>query len=133
MHILKRELAKAYRNEELYWRQKSRQKWLRSGNRNSKFFHGAVKGNRARRRIEKLRDINGVFQRSEAAKGQVATDYFWKLLKSSNPQSFQEWFSGFPPSVTAEMNEGLIEKVTVEEVRQAVSRVRPLVPLAPMA
>ncbi|KAG7588150.1 Reverse transcriptase zinc-binding domain [Arabidopsis suecica] len=124
LHILKRELAKAYRNEELYWRQKSRQKWLRAGNRNSKFFHMAVKGNRARKRIEKLRDRNGAFQRSEAAKGEVATEYFNNLFKSSNPRSFQEWFSGFPPSVSAEMNENLIEKVTVEEVRQAVFSIK---------
>ncbi|KAG7537204.1 hypothetical protein ISN44_As13g011240 [Arabidopsis suecica] len=80
--------------------------------------------NRARKRIEKLRNSNGVFQRSEAAKGEVATDYFMKLFKSYNPQSFQEWFSGFSPFVTAEMTESLIEKVIVEEVRQAIFSIK---------
>lgn len=88
VHVLKRELAKAYRSEEAYWRQKSRQKWLRAGNRNSKFFHGSVKGNRARKRIEKLKDVQGILQHSEAAKGEVASVYFNSLFKSSNPQEF---------------------------------------------
>ncbi|KAG7583244.1 Endonuclease/exonuclease/phosphatase superfamily [Arabidopsis suecica] len=124
VHILKKELAKAYRNEEEYWRQKSRQKWLRSGNRNSKFFHGAVKGNRARKRIEKLKDVNGIMMKSEAAKGEVATDYFNNLFKSSNPQSFLDWFSGFPSKVTVDMNESLIAKVTAEEIREAVFSIK---------
>ncbi|KAG7551463.1 Zinc knuckle CX2CX4HX4C [Arabidopsis thaliana x Arabidopsis arenosa] len=124
VHVLKRELSKAYKNEEIYWSQKSRQRWLRSGNRNSKYFHGSVKGNRARKRIEKLKDARGVFQNSEAAKGEVAAEYFNKLFKSSNPHSFQNWFSGFRPRVSADMNESLMAVVSAEEIREAVFSIK---------
>lgn len=124
VHILKRELSKAYKDEELYWSQKSRQRWLRSGNRNSKYFHGSVKGNRARKRIEKLKDARGVFQNSEAAKGEVAAEYFNNLFKSSNPQSFQSWFSGFLPRVYVDMNDSLIAVVSTEEIREAVFSIK---------
>ncbi|KAG7583540.1 Reverse transcriptase zinc-binding domain [Arabidopsis suecica] len=124
IHVLKTELAKAYRNEEEYWWQRSRQKWLRAGNRNSKYFHGSVKGNRARKRLEKLKNVHGIFQSSEAGKGEVAADYFSSLFKSSNPQSFQDWFSGFPSKVSAEMNENLIAKVTSTEIREAVFSIK---------
>lgn len=122
--LVKRDLASAYRQEEKYWKSRSRQKWLRSGNRNSKFFHGFVKSNRARKRIEVLRDENGVLQKSDAAKGEVATAYFEKLFKSSNPVSFQEWFSGFSPKVTEEMNEALIGKVSAQEIREAIFSIK---------
>ncbi|XP_010468497.1 PREDICTED: uncharacterized protein LOC104748579 [Camelina sativa] len=123
--ILKKELARAYYNEEEFWRQKSRKKWLRSGNRNSKFFHSSVKGNREYKRLEQLRDSNGVLKKTEAAKGEVASDCFNHLFKSSNPQSFNQWFSGFPARVSEEMNQSLIEKVSAEEIKEVVFSIDP--------
>ncbi|KAG7573473.1 Endonuclease/exonuclease/phosphatase superfamily [Arabidopsis suecica] len=121
---LKKDLAEAYREEESFWKQRSRQKWLRSGNRNSKYFHASVKGNRSRKRIEKLKDAIGVFQFSEAAKGEVASNYFENLFKSSNPPSFNDWFEGFLPKVTDEMNVRLIARVSKEEIREAAFSVK---------
>ncbi|XP_019084422.1 PREDICTED: uncharacterized protein LOC109125994 [Camelina sativa] len=90
--FLKRELSRAYRDEETYWSQRSREKWMRCGDRNTKFFQASVKGNRSKKRIEKLKDINGYEQFSEAAKGEVACAYFQNLFTSSNPSSFETWF-----------------------------------------
>lgn len=36
------ELAEAYREEEIYWKQKSHDNWLNDGDRNTKYFHGSV-------------------------------------------------------------------------------------------
>lgn len=125
IRVLKKELAVAYREEEQYWHQKSRQKWLRCGNRNSGFFHASVNDNRSRKRIDKLKDHNGIFQRSEAAKGQIAATYFQDLFKSSNPASFSDWFQGFLPKVSEEMNLGLTAKVSAEEIKEAVFSIKP--------
>lgn len=125
---LKRDLAKAYREEETFWKQKSRQKWLRSGNRNSKYFHAAVKDNRQRNMIDKLKDVNGNLQSSEAAKGEVASAYF---DKSSNPSSFQDWFDGLIPRVSASMNEVLLGDVSLQEIKEAVFSIKPSSALGP--
>lgn len=82
----------AYKEEEMYWRQKSREKWLRLGDRNSKFFHLSVKANRARMYLLKLKDKMGQDQCSDAAKAEVAVDYFTELFTTSNPPRMKQSF-----------------------------------------
>lgn len=48
---LKWNLCAAFRDEELYWKQKGRANWLREGDRNTKFFHATTKQRRARNRV----------------------------------------------------------------------------------
>uniref|UniRef100_A0A1J3E4V1 Putative mitochondrial protein n=1 Tax=Noccaea caerulescens TaxID=107243 RepID=A0A1J3E4V1_NOCCA len=98
---------------------------MRGGDRNTKFFHASVKGNRGKKRIEKLMDVNGNFQRSEAGKGEVATTYFQNLFKSSNPRCFNRWFAGFVPKVTEGMNVSLIRMITKEEIKVAAFSIKP--------
>lgn len=95
VRFLKRELARAYRDEETFWSQKSSEKWMRGGDKNTSFFHATVKGKRSKNRIEKLLDVDGIEQKSEAAKGEVACAYFQTLFTSSNPASFANWFRDF--------------------------------------
>lgn len=56
---LKWNLCSAYREEELYWKQKSRVLWLQEGDRNTKFFHAVTKHRRGRNRITKLKNAAG--------------------------------------------------------------------------
>ncbi|CAG7906216.1 unnamed protein product, partial [Brassica rapa] len=44
-------LSKAYKEEELYWRQRSRVQWLQGGDRNSAYFHAVTKGRRSYNRL----------------------------------------------------------------------------------
>lgn len=106
----------AYKEEEMFWRQKSREKWLRLGDRNSKFFHHSVKANRSRSFIVKLKDKYGRDQWSDAAKAEVAIQYFSELFKSSNPPSYEPVFQSMLPKVSEEMNQKLTCKVSQEEV-----------------
>lgn len=85
---MKKELCRAYKEEVLYWGQKSMERWLKYGDRNSNFFHESVKANRAKRMLVKIKNERGVEQWSEAAKAQVATDYFNTLFRSSDPPSY---------------------------------------------
>lgn len=62
----------------------------------------------------------------EAAKGEVAVEYLSNLCKSSNPSSFEAFFCGMAPKVTAEMNADLVARVPDEEIREAVFAIKPL-------
>lgn len=117
---IKKELMLAYREEEMYWRQKSREKWLRLGDRNSKFFHFSVKAARVRNYLRKLKDHLGRDQWSDGAKAEVAIQYFSELFATSNPPSYEPVFQSMLPKVTPEMNRTLTGRVTKEEVREAI-------------
>ncbi|PPR81378.1 hypothetical protein GOBAR_AA39339 [Gossypium barbadense] len=48
-----------YAREESYWAQRSRSKWLREGNRNTRYFHSKAIGRLKKNFIEKLKDMDG--------------------------------------------------------------------------
>ena len=41
--VMRKELDDCLSKEEVYWRQKSREVWLKEGDGNTKFFHNSVK------------------------------------------------------------------------------------------
>ncbi|VVB08598.1 unnamed protein product [Arabis nemorensis] len=51
------ELEKHYRDEELFWKQRSRIQWFKNGDRNSGYIHAATRGKRARKTV--IEDSNG--------------------------------------------------------------------------
>lgn len=125
INFLKSELVKAYKEEEVYWQQRCKEKWATKGDLNTRYYHAAIKFNRARKQIIKLRGDNGQDRFSEEAKGEVASDYFRKMFKSTNGRNFSELFEGFPRRVSPSMNESLSKDVSYEEVKDAVFSINP--------
>ncbi|KAG7593406.1 Reverse transcriptase domain [Arabidopsis thaliana x Arabidopsis arenosa] len=124
LQMLKWELAEAYREEELYWKQKSRERWLKEGDRNTKFFHGSVQRRRVQNRILSLFDDNNLEQFAEGSKGEIAVAYFRKIFSSSTPEGISEALDGMAPRVTEEMNIKLTQPVTSEEIKVAAFSIR---------
>ena len=60
MKRLRMELAEAHKEDERFWRQRSREQWLREGDRNTSYFHNVVKGKKIRNNILMLKDDLGV-------------------------------------------------------------------------
>lgn len=51
MRRLKHDLSRAYYEEEIFWRQRNREEWLREGDINTTYFHNVVKGKKVRSKI----------------------------------------------------------------------------------
>lgn len=100
------ELCSALREEELFWKQKSRATWLREGDKNTEFFHATTKQRRARNRITKLKDVDGSWTLKEAGQKieRAATSYFHKLFSSSNPSEYEEALQYITPQVPIDTN-----------------------------
>ncbi|CAA7043725.1 unnamed protein product [Microthlaspi erraticum] len=82
IYQINKELKSAYKAEEEYWRQRSRQSWLNLGNKNSGYFHAATRGRRARNNISVLEDDQGVAVYDEGKIAEVITSYFEKMFTS---------------------------------------------------
>jgi len=65
---LKSELSIAFREEEVYWRQRSTEKWLHAGEKNIGFFHASVNSTRSKNTHHSLIDDIGIDHFSETEK-----------------------------------------------------------------
>lgn len=53
------ECENLYKQEEIFWRQKSTVQWLKEGERNTRFFYRSAMVNRAHNRISSINDKGG--------------------------------------------------------------------------
>lgn len=82
---IKKDLHQAYKDEERFWRQKSRISLLKEGDRNTTYFQGCTKTCKARNHIISLKDDEGVEQHGEENIAQTVADYFSKLFSNNQP------------------------------------------------
>ncbi|KAB2609074.1 hypothetical protein D8674_012242 [Pyrus ussuriensis x Pyrus communis] len=105
--------------EESYWCQRSRVKWLREGDANTQFFHSSTLQRRRRNKIVKLRDENGNWVESPAQVRQLVDNHFTSVFSSAGDRNWGSLLDCINPSVSPEMNEALIAPVTEEEIKAA--------------
>lgn len=114
-----------FRDEELYWKQKSRANWLQECDLNTKFFHATTKQRRARNRVTKLRKSNGVWEETQNDIEEVATRYFQTLFTSLDPSDFDDSLKYITEKVTPAMNDAFTKLPSDDEIRKAVFDISP--------
>jgi len=120
IHNLRKELLQAYKDEEAFWRNKSRIQWLTYGDRNTRFFHASTKNRRAKNKILSIQNNLGeeVFGNKEISK--EALRYFSEIFTSSLQGNIQDSLGNINRVVSDECNAYLSRDVTAEEVRISV-------------
>ncbi|KAF8108232.1 hypothetical protein N665_0113s0021 [Sinapis alba] len=113
-----RKLQEAYRDEEEFWQQKSRNLWHTSGDINTKFYHAVTKQRRTRNRIVGLHDAHGQWVTEENGIVKVAVDYFEDIFNSTSPSDFDGFLEEIPSTITPAMNQRFLRSATEEEVWQ---------------
>lgn len=119
------ELRKEIANEEDYWRSKSRVEWLRSGDKNTAFFHAQVNQRRSNNKIQGLYNESGDWVCTEDGIQKVVLDYFTDIFTSSNPSSTEAAVVGLDTLITLEINQLLMAEVTIEEIKMALMQFNP--------
>ncbi|KAK9939901.1 hypothetical protein M0R45_016581 [Rubus argutus] len=121
---LEAELIREYETlrdqENLFWKQKSRDKWLQEGDKNTKYFHLSTLIRRRKNKIEGLFDINGAWHTNTADMMKIAVSFFQNLF--SDPGS--EWSNFLIPWLFPRINdvqlESLCKPVEMCEIKSAL-------------
>ncbi|XP_010251367.1 PREDICTED: uncharacterized protein LOC104593313 [Nelumbo nucifera] len=112
--------------EEIFWRQRSRENWLRLGDRNTKYFHLSTIINRRRLAIDRLKKEDGSWIDNEEEIRDTFVTYFSDIFTSTNPVISSAIKELLHPHITLEENEELCRVPTYEEVRDVVFQLGPL-------
>jgi hypothetical protein len=112
--------------EDLKWRQRAKEAWLRDGNRNTKFFHACATQRRQRNSIEHIVDRLGRHCENQNSVEQAFVDYFNDIFTSSMPYDVDTCTDDIKSRLTDSMKEGLTATYTAEEVHRALMQMVPL-------
>ncbi|KAL4278261.1 hypothetical protein GQ457_03G017040 [Hibiscus cannabinus] len=121
----KGELSHLLKVQEDYWAQRSRVLWLSAGDQNTSFFHSKASARKKKNVIMGLYDCNGYWQTSTNEVLRVASDYFVSLFSANPPVDAPAFLEHITPSITADMNSGLLASFTAEEVIAAFRDINP--------
>lgn len=76
IQVTKLELNKMLLVEEDMWQQRSRNCWLKAGDRNTSFFHTKASNRHQRNLITRIKDANNVWQEDEDSLDRIFVEYF---------------------------------------------------------
>ncbi|XP_031132021.1 uncharacterized protein LOC116033418 [Ipomoea triloba] len=113
-------LLLALRQEEIFWKQKARVKWLSEGDANTRFFHNSVRDRHRRQRISFIRGSNGDFIFEQELIKSEAVSFFSKLYSEEPCSDVDAFIANIQPSVSDLENATLTAAITNQEVKEAV-------------
>ena len=124
---LRSELNQAYLEEESFWKSKSRNTWLNTGDRNTSYFHRTARARRIKNRLLSIQDEDGSTKKGDKEIAGVACKYFENLFTSTPTTEavYADIFQGFQTKITSEINDDLTRTVTIEEIRDSVFSIGP--------
>lgn len=114
------ELIKFYVVEEKFRKQKARMQWFKDGDRNTKFFHSHVNGQRKKLQIKKIQDQNGIWLDKEEDIIQEAIRFHTDQFAEVHIPSNFDILNHIPQLVNEDQNKLIHEIPEIEEVKRAV-------------
>lgn len=92
-------------------------KWLKDGDKNTKFFHASTIQRRGRNRVQRIQNDRGEWVEGKEETFQAVLQHYAKVYKSDNPTEFDSVLSCIPTLVTPLMNERLGQPFGEEEIK----------------
>lgn len=124
---IEEKLNKALEEEEIYWKQRSRENWLKWGDKNTRWFHKKASMRRQKNFIHGIKNTNGVWASNPEHIKDSFVEYFSQIFKSTSvcSQDLNAATHFIPRCVTKEMNNQLLSPFSEEEVRFALFQMFP--------
>lgn len=128
---LQQSFHKACLVEEEYWRLKSRSLWLKSGDRNSSFFHKQVQAKKGHNSITEIEEDSYILKNFVSIK-KAASENFEKLYREYlGADQSNILLDVVPRLITRRMSQALDGKITQKEVKEALFAMDPDKALGP--
>ena len=112
-------LLLAYKAEEAFWKQRSRQIWLALGDKNSGYFHAITRGRTVINKFSVIEDSEGVPSFEEEGILKVITEYFDLLFTSQDGERATTVHEAIRPCISPATNQTLISMPSEEEIKKA--------------
>lgn len=122
------ELSNAYKEEEEFWKKRSRQLWLTLGDRNTGYFHAITKSRKAINKFSVIENEEGQSFFEEDKILEVIIDYYQQLFTMQENQEELSWSivqEALVPCISEETNEKLIAIPSAEEIKVACFSIHP--------
>lgn len=117
-------LAEVYHQKEVYWRQRSNQLWLHSGDCNTKYFHSSASKRRKNNLVHELKDDNGTWINRDSCLHDLMESYFHSIF-STMGANYEEVVREIQPGISDTQNDMLLERVSQNEVKVALFSMDP--------
>lgn len=121
--ILK-EISEVYKQQEIFWRQHSKQLWLKEGDHNSIYFHAATKMRRKVNHIHNLQNKEGTLVSWDTGLKETMVEYFNELFTASNTD-WRKVIGCVTRGITEDQNSMLLRNVDKQEVKKATFSMHP--------
>lgn len=120
INSIKQQIDSLWKQEEAFWGQRSRLKWIQCGDRNSKFFHATTIQRRGRNRILRLKKEDGSWVEGQENLFEEIIEHYRVVYHAGLQQNTDFCLSHVPDLVSDEMNFQLTKPVSQEEIKRAV-------------
>lgn len=101
----------------MYWSMRSRISWLKRGDRNTKYFHATMIQRRYRNRISILKLEDETWCKDAEVLKSHINSFYQALYESSGDRNYQPVIDQCLVLAREGMNEALLKKVTMEELK----------------
>jgi hypothetical protein len=123
---VKEDLLALMDQEDMIWRQRAKINWLKVGNRNTKFFRACASQRSRSNKISKIEDKDGILCTTQEAIEEAFVNYFQEIFQAGDHLNVGACTCHIEYKVTPQMNQGLLEEFTVDDVSKALQQIAPL-------
>eukprot|EP00253_Pinus_taeda_P022180 PITA_22180 len=115
------QLMRIKREEEIKWRIKSRQLWLKEGDKNTAYFHKQATVRKVRNNVNAITDSQGSQHNDQESIKRAASLHFKSLLMENQEETdYAMLLQHLPKDISQEANDSLNREITEEEIRKAI-------------
>jgi hypothetical protein len=111
--------------KEMLWYQKSREQWVKFGDKNSSFFHAQTIIRRKRNRIHRLQLPNGIWTSDSSILQEEAQKYFKNFFCGRQPPTNTDFHEGATPTIEDIEKISLTKPITKNEVFATLNSMKP--------